>query len=448
MTLSFHHHLRNGDFVLNEVIREVAAMGLKDLTVNASSLFDCHAPLTEHMRSGVISGLESSYISAAIGGAVSAGILERPVTFRTHGARAGDLLSGASHVDVAFVAAPAADPLGNCSGKYGPSACGSLGYAFADALCADKVVVVTDNLMEYPMADASIGEDCVDLVVKVDAIGDPLGIVSGTTQMPRDPIALKIADYAAQAIAASGLLVDGFSFQTGAGGASLAVAGYVRDIMLERKICGSFALGGITGYMVDMLEAGCFQAIQDVQCFDLRAVRSLRGDPRHMEISAARYASPTAKSTAASNLDAVVLGATQIDTDFCVNVHTDSGGRIIGGSGGHTDVAEEAKLTVVVAPLSRARMPIVVDKVLTISTPGSSVDLLVTQYGVAVNPARPELADRMREARLPVRDIHDLRDLAVSINGPAAPHVQKSDRVTARVLGRNGGVQDVIFAVE
>ena len=313
---------------------------------------------------------------------------------------------------------------------------------------ADKVVVVTDDLMDYPLTDASITEDYVDYVVKVDAIGNPKGIVSGTTRMPKDPIALKIAELAAQAIDASGLLKDGFSFQTGAGGASLAVADYVKRIMLKRNIKGSFALGGITGYMVDMLEAGCFQAIQDVQCFDLQAVQSIREDPRHMEITAAQYASPKAKSSAASNLDVVVLGATEIDTNFNVNVHTDSNGCIIGGSGGHTDVAEEAKLTVIVAPLSRARMSIVVDKVLTVSTPGSSVDMLVTQYGIAVNPARPDLEAAMKAARLPVKDIRQLRDMAVALNGPAKPYARTSDRVVANVLARDGSLQDVIYQVK
>ena len=448
MTISFHHHLRNGDYVLNMVLEAAAQMGLRDLTVNASSVFDGHAPLVDHIKNGVVTGLEANYISAAVGKAISEGVLAKPVIFRSHGTRPSDIMTGRSHIDVAFVAAPTSDPMGNCSGKYGPSACGSLGYAFADAECADKVVIVTDNLVDYPLTDASITENYVDFVVKVDAIGDPRGIVSGTTRMPKDPIALKIADYAAQAIDASGLLKEGFSFQTGAGGASLAVADYVKRIMLERKIQGSFALGGITGYMVDMLEAGCFKAIQDVQCFDLRAVQSIRENPKHMEITAAQYASPTAKSTAASNLDVVVLGATQIDTDFNVNVHTDSNGYIIGGSGGHTDVAEEAKLTVIVAPLSRARMSIVVDKVLTVSTLGKSVDLLVTQYGIAVNPGRPELAEALKAAHLPVKDIHDLRKMAVEINGPANPSIHLTDRVVGNVLGRNSQIQDVIYAVK
>lgn len=129
------------------------------------------------------------------------------------------------------------------------------------------------------------------------------------------------------------------------------------------------------------------------------------------------------------------------------NVHTDSNGYIIGGSGGHTDVAAEAKLTVIVAPLSRARMSIVVDKVLTVSTPGESVDLLVTQYGIAVNPRRPELREALERAHLPVADIHELRKLAQTLNGPAAPFVPKRERVVAQVLGRDSQVQDLIYGV-
>ena len=153
--------------------------------------------------------------------------------------------------------------MGNCSGKYGPSACGSLGYAFADAMYAKKVVIITDNLVPYPMQDFSISEDYVDFVVKVDAIGNPKGIVSGTTQITRDPVGLVMAGHAAQVIKASGLLKDGFSFQTGAGGASLAAAKFLKEIMLRDGIQGSYGLGGITGYMVDMLEAGCFRSLMD-----------------------------------------------------------------------------------------------------------------------------------------------------------------------------------------
>ena len=410
MTVSFHHHLRNGDFVLNMVMEEIANQGIKDLTVNASSVFDTHAPILEHIQNNVVTTLGADYIAATVGRAISQGIMNNPVQFRTHGGRPSDISLGRTPIDVAFIAAPTADPMGNCSGKYGKSACGSLGYAFADAMYAKKVIVITDNLVPYPLQDYSISEDYVDYVVTVDAIGNPKGIVSGTTKITRDPVGLVMAAHAAKVIEASGLLKDGFSFQTGAGGASLAAAKFLKDIMLEKKIQGSYGLGGITGYMVDMLRAGCFQSLLDVQCFDLDAVESIRTDPRHMEISAMRYASPSARSAAVDSLDVVILGATEIDTDFNVNVHTDSNGYIMGGSGGHSDTAAGAKLSMIIAPMFRARLPIVTDRVTCISTPGKDIDVLVTQGGIAVNPAKAELRDRLVAAGLPVVDIHQLKE--------------------------------------
>lgn len=445
MTVSFHHHLRNGDFVLNMVLEQIAQQGIRDLTVNASSLFDVHMPLLGHIQSGVVTGLAADYISGGLGREISRGILEKPVEFRTHGGRPKDIALGRTPIDVAFVAAPAADCQGNCTGKLGRSACGSLGYAFADAMCAKKVVVITDGLVEGTLPEISISGEYVDYVVEVEAIGDPKGIVSGTTQITRDPVGLVMASLAAKTIDASGLLKDGFAFQTGAGGASLAAAKYLKEIMLSKNIQGSFGLGGITGYMVDMLHAGCFQKLLDVQCFDLKAVESIRTDPRHQEISAMQYAAP-GQHSAVDDLDVVILGATQIDTDFNVNVHTDSNGYIMGGSGGHSDTAAGAKLSMIIAPMFRARLPIVTDRVACISTPGKDVDVLVTQGGIAVNPARVELRERLIEAKLPVIDIHQLKDKIEKITGCPKP-LQKGDRVVAEVIGRNGDLQDQIFNV-
>ena len=443
MTVSFHHHLRNGDYVLNMVMEQIADLGIRDITVNASSLFDVHIPLLEHIENHVVTGLSADYISAGVGKAISHGILENPVEFRTHGGRPYDIARGATPVDVAFIAAPTADPMGNCSGKYGKSACGSLGYAFADAMFAKKVVVITDNLVPYPMLDWSISQEYVDYVVEVDAIGDPRGIVSGTTKITRDPVGLVMASYAAKVIEASGLLKDGFCFQTGAGGASLAAAKFLKDIMLRNKIQGGVALGGITGYLVQMLNEGCFKSLLDVQCFDLDAVESIRTNPRHQEMSALQYAAPGSRGAAVNNLDVVILGATQIDTDFNVNVHTDSNGYIMGGSGGHSDTAAGSKLCMIIAPMFRARLPIVTDHVTCISTPGENIDVLVTQGGIAVNPRKPDLKQRLMDARLPVIDIHELKEKTEAITGKPRPIVT-GDRVVARVIGREGNLQDVI----
>ncbi len=446
MTVSFHHHLRNGDFVLNMVMEQLAQAGIRDLTVNASSLFDVHTPLLEHIENGVVTGVCCNYMASGLGRAISHGILEKPVQFRTHGGRPSDICLGRTPIDVAFIAAPTADTMGNCSGKYGKSACGSLGYAFADAMHAKKVVVITDNLVPYPMQDFSISEDYVDYVVCVDAIGDPKGIVSGTTQITRDPVGLVMASHAAQVIKHSGLLKDGFSFQTGAGGASLAAAKFLKDIMLKEGIQGSFGMGGITGYLVDMLREGCFKSLLDVQCFDLKAVESIRTDPRHKEVSAMQYASPSARSAAVDSLDVVILGATQIDTDFNVNVHTDSNGYIMGGSGGHSDTAAGSKLSMIIAPMFRARLPIVTDHVTCVSTPGKDIDVLVTQGGIAVNPKNVELTQNLKAAGLPIIDIHELKEKTERITG-APRHLPKGDRVVAQVISRTGELLDNIYNV-
>ena len=443
MTVSFHHHLRSGDYVINMVMNEIAAMGIKNLTVNASSLFDVHAPLAEHIKSGVITKIITDYMSAGLGKYISAGIMEQPVEFMTHGGRPTAIMQGKTPIDVAFVAAPAADGDGNCTGKIGRSACGSLGYAFADAEYAKKTIIITDGLCEK-LEEPSIDGKFVDFVVCADEIGDPRGIVSGTTTITRDPVGLIMARDAADVIKYSGLLKEGFSFQTGAGGASLAAAKFLMDIMLEEKIRGSFGLGGITGYMVDMLQAGCFEELRDVQCFDLKAVESIRTDPRHHEIGAFEYASPANGHAWVNSLDAVILGATEIDTDFNVNVHTDSAGIIMGGSGGHSDTAAGAKLAMVIAPLFRARQPIITDRVNCISTPGKDIDVLVTQYGIAVNPKNEELRDRLIRAHMPVVSIEELKAKAESLCGvPKA--LEHGERVVAKVIGRSGEVQDLIY---
>ena len=87
MTLSFHHHLRNGDHVVNMTMDAVAALGVKDITVACSSLFPVHEHLIEHIKTGVITGLDTDYMSGPLAKAITGGILPTPVIFRSHGGR-------------------------------------------------------------------------------------------------------------------------------------------------------------------------------------------------------------------------------------------------------------------------------------------------------------------------------------------------------------------------
>ena len=444
MTISFHHHMRNGDYVLNMVMDEIAAMGFKGLTLNATALFDIHLPLIDHIKNGVVTTLMTNYMSAGLGKQICAGVMENPVQFRTHGTRPDDIVHGRTPIDIAFVAAPQSDDMGNCTGKYGKSACGSFGYAIIDAQYAKKTVVITDELVEYPMVGFTVPEVYVDYVVVVDAIGDPNGIVSGTTRITRDPVGLVMAQTAAKVVEHSGLLVDGFSFQTGAGGATLAGAKYLKDIMLAKGIKGSYVMGGITKYLVEMLQAGCFKTILDGQTFDLDSIDSLRNDPRHQEVSLYHYAGPNAPSCIVNSLDTIFAGATEIDTDFNVNVHTDSNGIIMGGSGGHSDICAGAKMSVIITPMFRNRLPMIRDRVTTITTPGNDIDVVVTQGGVAVNPKNVELRERLKAAGLPIVDIYELQAKAERMTGKPQP-IRHGDKVVAEVIYRDGTVIDRIY---
>ncbi|MBP2021684.1 citrate lyase subunit alpha/citrate CoA-transferase [Clostridium punense] len=443
ITISFHHHLRNGDHVLNMVVDAIAKRGVKDITVAASSIFPVHSPLVQHIENGVVTKIVANYMSGPVAKAVSMRRLKYPAIMHTHGGRARAIESGDLHIDIAFIASPTCDEYGNISGLFGKSACGALGYAVPDAEYADTVVAITDNLVPYPNCPIEINQTYVDYVVKVESIGDPKGIVSGTTQITKDPIGLKIAKMATDVMMASGLVKEDMSFQTGAGGISLAVAAELREIMKKQGIVGSFASGGITGYLVDMFREGLFRNLFDVQCFDLKAVESYASSHKHMRMSASMYGNPHNKGALVNNLDIVILGATEIDTNFNVNVTTASDGTIMGGSGGHSDTAAGAKLSIIVTKLTKARLPIIKDKVTTVTTPGESIDVIVTERGIAVNPRRQDLIQKLKATNLPVMTIEELKEVAEKITGtPKA--IDLSDEVVAVVEYRDGTVIDVI----
>lgn len=447
MTISFHHHLRNGDYVLNMVMERVYERGIKDIKIAASSIFPTHEPLVKYIEEGVVTGIYAAYISGPVAKAISEGKLKTPAIMQTHGGRGRAIEEGDLHIDIAFVAAPTCDTYGNINGLYGKSACGALGYAVADCEYADIVVAITDNLVPYPACPIEINQTKIDYIVKVDEIGNPAGIVSGTTKITKDPVGLKIAKMTADLMVASGLVKDGLSFQTGAGGTSLAVAKELEQIMKENNIKGSFASGGITSYLVDMFEDGLFQSLFDVQCFDLGAVESCRKNVAHQTMSASMYGNPHNKGAVVNNLDIVILGATEIDTDFNVNVTTGSDGVIMGGSGGHSDTAAGAKLTIIVSQLMKARLPIIKDKVTTVTTPGDSIDVIVTERGIAVNPKRVDLIEKLKGTNLPVMTITELKDLAEKMTGkPKA--IEFEDKIVAVCEYRDGSVIDVLRKVK
>lgn len=447
MTVSFHHHFREGDCIVNLVMEAIARAGLRDLTLAASSLTSIHAPLKELCAKGVITRIYTSGLRGELAEAISRGLMDVPVVIHSHGGRARALHEGTIRPDVAFLGVPSCDRCGNARGWAGPSACGSLGYAMVDAQVARTVVLLTDCLEPYPVAPPSISQVLVDWVVPVPSVGDPKRISVGATRMTRDPRELLIARRAVDALDAAGVIRDGFSFQTGSGGSSLAVIRFIRQRMLERKIRASFVLGGITSQTARMLEEEMVGALFDVQSFDMEAARSLGVNANHFEVDASFYANPDTGGPAVNLLDTVILSALEIDTQFNVNVITGSDGVIRGASGGHSDTAAGASLAVVVAPLVRGRTASIVPSVDTILTPGETVDLVVTDRGTAVNPRRSDVKDALRQHRIPVLEIEELAELAERITGRPDP-VEHLERIVGVVEYRDGSVIDVIRQVK
>jgi citrate lyase subunit alpha/citrate CoA-transferase len=147
------------------------------------------------------------------------------------------------------------------------------------------------------------------------------------------------------------------------------------------------------------------------------------------------------------SLDVVILGATEVDLNFNVNVNTEADGYLLHGIGGHQDTAAGAKLTIIAQPLLRGRIPCVVDRVHCVTTPGEVVDAVVTEFGITINPRREDLVSAAREAKLPLISIEELLSKAKGICGPMDP-LESEDKIVAVVEWRDGTVIDVIRKVK
>lgn len=442
MTLSFHHHLRNGDQVLNLISKEIKKRNLRNITIAASGIFPVHEPLVSLIKNENITMIYANYMNGPVAKAVSKGYLKNPAILDTHGGRARAIETGELVIDVAFIAAPESDKLGNATGAYGPNAFGSIGYAISDMKYAKKKVVITDNLVEKTNRN-EIKDKYIDYVLTVKSIGTQEGILSGITRPTKDPVQLKIARNTANLIKDLDLIKDGFSMQTGAGGTSLAVTGAIKSLMVQKKVTGTFASGGITSYLVDMLNDNLFLNLYDVQCFDKVAIESYKTNPNHLPLTASNYASIYGDPIV-NKLDVVILGATEIDKSFNVNVITDSNNFIIGGSGGHSDVAKGSKVTIITTNLIKSRLPVIKDEITTITTPGSSVDIIVTERGIAVNPLRKDLISKLKNSKLNFKTIEELINIAEKITNKPK-QIKKSKQIVALVRYLDGSIIDTIY---
>ncbi len=447
MTVSFHHHFREGDLIVNMVMNEIHNMGLKNIKLAATSLGKAHEAIVPMIEDGTITSIEASGVRGKIGEAISNGKLQGLAIMRSHGGRVRSVFSGETKVDIAFIGAPTSDEYGNLSGTGGKTNCGVISYSAVDADCADYVVAITDCLVPFPNYPAQISMTNVDYVCVVDAIGIPEKIATGAAKPTTDQRKLMMAEYCTQVVVNTPYFKDGFSYQTGVGGASIASTISLTRIMEERGVKMGFGIGGLTKPMCDLLEKGLVNVLMDTQAFDLDAVTNIE-NPNHYYITASEYANPFNKGAFVNKLDYVILASLEVDVHFNCNVVVGSDGIITGAQGGHPDTAQGAKCTIVICPLLQGRIPAICTDVTTVTTPGESVDIVVTDYGVAVNPNRPDLLEALQKADcVPLKTIEELRDIAYSITGTPDP-VEFEDRVVGIIEARDGTIMDVVRQVK
>jgi len=443
-TLSFHHQLRNGDFVIQKTLEEVAQLGVKNIRMAQTAMFPVHEPLVDFIKDGTINRIEGS-INGPVGDYVSKHPLDFPVVLRSHGGRWGAVKTDELHVNIAIIAASAADERGNCTGVLGESAFGPISYSQVDAMCADHVIVVSDNIVDYPCLQQEVQERHVDYVAQVDKIGDPKKIMSGTTKITEDPMKLQIAHSCVDLMDAAGLIKDGMIFQSGAGGISLAAMKYLDQRLEEKNVVASTATGGLTKLICDIYEAGRVKNIYYSQVFDDYSVKYIQKD-LGLPADIGHYADPTSKGRTIDGLDTVVLGATEVDTSFNVNVNTHSDGRLLHGIGGHQDTAAGSSLCIISAPVYRKTNAIVREHVTTITTPGDVVDAIVTDHGIAINPRRKDLVEKVKGV-IDIVSIEDLKNIAYEATGGPA-ELDLGDEIIGMTKWIDGTVLDVIKRVK
>ncbi len=218
--------------------------------------------------------------------------------------------------------------------------------------------------------------------------------------------------------------------------------------MEEKNIHMGLGVGGLTKPMCELLDCGLARKLVDTQDFRFGCGQQCPHQPQPLPHLCWRVRKPDEQGRFVNKLDYVILASLEVDTHFNCNVVVGSDGIITGAQGGHPDTAQGAKCTIVIAPLLQGRIPAICTDVTTVTTPGESVDIVVTDYGVAVNPKRPDLLKALQDADcVPLKTIEELRDIAYSIVGEPEK-VQFGDRIVGIIEARDGTVMDVVREVK
>jgi citrate lyase subunit alpha/citrate CoA-transferase len=457
-TISFHHALRNGDAVMETVMRELIDRGFSDLVLAPSSIFPCQIPvLLEAIGKGVIVRIRGGSVRGELGELIARGGMRTIFETRSHSGRAADIETGQLGIDVTFCAASSADRFGNFNGWMGKpnSMFGFPSFMVADAKFSRKgFVVMTDRLSENIVPSVLMGMQNVTDVVVVDSIGDNHGLSSGETARTKvTPERSRALSNIVAVIKALGLKGRRPCVQLGSGMGLAAI-----DHLAREGIKIDMMIGGVTEDLIAAVNAGLVRLLYNGQCFDRTSAITMRSLWSHtVPMDMFMYGSPY-RPPVTGMLDVGLLGAVEVDRNFDVNVTSFSNGIPAKAIGGHTDVARGASVVIVQAPLNRKGNVIVRDRVTTVSTPGRyCVDFVMTPKGLIVNdlPTNPK-AERNLELRKRMEDegvtflsmdeaIAHAKDLASEFPTPIPPEF--GERVVGVTLYSDGTALDSIREV-
>jgi citrate lyase subunit alpha/citrate CoA-transferase len=168
----------------------------------------------------------------------------------------------------------------------------------------------------------------------------------------------------------------------------------------------------------------------------------MAGNPSHVWTSPFTSYNYHGKGNFAGLVDVVILGATEVDLQFNANVVTHSDGILLHGIGGWQNCLF-SKTVILPVPLFRDRVPVIRNEVTTLCGPGELIDVVVTERGIAINPARADLIKLTKGSGLPIRTIGELKAESDRICGIPEPP-QLEERVVAAIKWVDGTVIDVV----
>ena len=86
------------------------------------------------------------------------------------------------------------------------------------------------------------------------------------------------------------------------------------------------------------------------------------------------------------------------------------------------------------------------DHVATIVTPGETIDVLVTDFGIAVNPLREDILASLKGKGLPLYSIEELKAKAEVLSG-IPEETEPNENICGLVEYRDGTIIDIIRGI-